>query len=77
MAPHLPQNSSVWLSSDFSTATRRLSQDAQQVVGSPDGGYSTVTVAAVTDCPVLTVLISNVLRQSLHTWLKQHLGSQE
>jgi hypothetical protein len=34
-------------------------------------------VAAMADWPVFSVLISNVLRQSEHTWLKQHLGSHE
>ncbi len=64
------------LFSELSTATRKLSHDAQQVVGSPDSGSTTVVVA-VTVCPVFTVLISNVLRQSAHTWLKQHFGSHE
>jgi hypothetical protein len=64
------------LPSTLNTPTLKLSHEAQQVVGSPDGGSSTLVVA-VTLCPVFTVLISNVLRQSAQMWLKQHFGSQE
>ena len=59
------------------TAIFRLSQEAHAVVGSPDSGSFAAEDASRSNLPVFWVLISNVLRQSAQTWLKQHFGSQE
>src|SRR5947209_1909228 len=59
------------------SASLRLSQAAQPVVGSPEGGSTGVISASRSKRPVLWVTIWNDVRQSAQTWLKQHLGSQE
>ncbi len=64
---HFPQTSNVSFSLELSTATRKLSQAAQAVVGSLESGSGTSTETAGSKRPVFSVLISNVLRQSAQT----------
>src|SRR6185437_9118502 len=77
IARQLAQSSRVSSPPALRTASRRLSQLAQPVVGSPDWGSSALIAVSGSKRPVFWVFSSKVLRQSAQTWLKQHLGSQE
>ena len=54
-------------------ASPQRAQGAVGALGSDSGGISKFSVTS----PTLVVSNSNVVKQLLHTWLKQHSGLQE